>query len=244
MPAETVFYSGFIAALPIETKICGKFLKLSLFLEVVNNAVISSHSISRRQILVNLLTVTAGATLPFRTEAALFNNKSRQPATSQPPLSPVEALRLRCHEVARMGLHYRFGGDTPEEGGLDCSGSVQYVLKSLGLNNVPRTSYAQYNWLKSSGTLRTVGLFLPPDKAIRNLRPGDLVFWGKTYNSGHKVSHVMIYLGQNPQDGKRYVFGARSQKVKGVLGSEVDVFELRGTGHGKLIGYGQIPGLA
>ena len=26
----------------------------------------------------------------------------------------------------------------------------------------------------ASGTLRTVGLFLPPDKAIRNLRPGNL----------------------------------------------------------------------
>lgn len=204
-----------------------------------------SRSVGRRQALW-LLPVLLGATPPASLEAALFKGRNRQAAASPegaPPASPLDALRQRCHEVASMGLRYHFGGDTPDEGGLDCSGSVQYVLKSLGVRNVPRTSYAQFDWLKSSGTMRKVGLFNSPEKAIRTLRPGDLVFWGKTYNSGHKVSHVMIYLGQNPRDGKRYVFGARSKRVKGVMGSEVDVFELRGTGYGKLIGCGQIPGL-
>ncbi|MCB1232873.1 MAG: C40 family peptidase [Verrucomicrobiae bacterium] len=138
---------------------------------------------------------------------------------------------------------YKFGGDHPNEGGMDCSGTMQFLLKSIGYSDIPRTSYAQFDWLKDKGTLRKVGFFRSPERAIRDFRPGDLIFWGGTYNSGHKVSHVMVYLGQG-RNGTRYVFGARGTKVKGLNGNGVDIFEFKpeSTG-GRLVGYGPLPGL-
>ena len=126
---------------------------------------------------------------------------------------------------------------------MDCSGTMQFLLKSIGYHDIPRTSYDQFDWLKKQGTLRRVGFLRGPDKAVRNFRPGDLIFWGGTYNSGHRVSHVMIYLGQS-RSGTHYVFGARGKKVKGLNGNGVDIFEYRpeSTG-GKLLGYGPLPGM-
>jgi cell wall-associated NlpC family hydrolase len=155
----------------------------------------------------------------------------------------VQELRRRAEFLAGKGLTYKFGGDHPSEGGMDCSGTMQFLLKSMGYPDIPRTSYNQYNWLKEKGTLKNVGFFHSSDRAISKFRPGDLIFWGGTYNSGHKVSHVMIYMGKN-RSGKHYIFGARGKKVKGLNGSGVDIFEYnpRSTG-GRLIGYGRLPGL-
>lgn len=126
---------------------------------------------------------------------------------------------------------------------MDCSGTMQFLLKSIGYSDIPRTSYAQYDWLKEKGTLKKVGFFHKPSKAVRRFQPGDLIFWGGTYKSGHKVSHVMVYLGRS-QNGTHYVFGARGKKVKGLNGNGVDIFQFRpeSTG-GKLVGYGRPPGL-
>lgn len=155
----------------------------------------------------------------------------------------IEELRRRAEFLASRGLNYRFGGDHPSEGGMDCSGTMQFLLKSIGYDDIPRTSYDQFEWLKQQGTLRRVGFFRGPAKAVRNFRPGDLIFWGGTYNSGHRVSHVMIYMGQS-RSGTHYVFGARGKKVKGLNGNGVDIFEYRpeSTG-GKLLGYGPLPGM-
>ncbi|MGN0164227.1 MAG: NlpC/P60 family protein [Candidatus Ornithomonoglobus sp.] len=82
-----------------------------------------------------------------------------------------------CQEAAKyLGVPYLWGGTTPA--GFDCSGFVQYVFKSLGIE-ISRTTYTQVN----EGT--------PVSKD--ELQPGDLLFFG----SGLNVHHVGIYVGNN-----------------------------------------------
>ncbi len=76
----------------------------------------------------------------------------------------------------------------------------------------------------------------------RGIKPGDLIFWGGTYKSGHKVSHVMVYLGQG-DSGSHYMFGARGKKKKGLKGAGVDVFKLNAGYQKSLVGYGSLPGV-
>lgn len=76
-----------------------------------------------------------------------------------------------------LGTPYKYGGNSP--GGFDCSGFVQYVLKSCGYS-VPRTAAAQQQMGKPVGE--------------EDLQPGDLVFFA-CWGSG--VDHVGIYVGDN-----------------------------------------------
>lgn len=80
-----------------------------------------------------------------------------------------------------IGQPYRWGGESFEEGGFDCSGLVHYFYgKYLGVN-IGRTAQDQYN------NTRRIGQ--------NELRPGDLVFYTRTYAGAPTVSHVGIYMG-------------------------------------------------
>ncbi len=84
-----------------------------------------------------------------------------------------------------LGVPYVWGGTTPS--GFDCSGFIQYVYKSQGIN-LPRVSRAQ----ASSGSY----------VSIANAQPGDILYFGQS-----SVTHVGIYLGNNkmihaPRPGK------------------------------------------
>lgn len=149
------------------------------------------------------------------------------------------ALRQRAEQLARQGLPYVFGGSSPAQGGMDCSGTMMHLFSGLGVRNIPRTSYQQYEWLNAMRTIRHTKT-IPASAEAGGLKPGDLIFWGGTYNSGHKVSHVMLYLGQGP-DGRHYMFGAKGKKSRGMNGSGVDIFELRKGYHKGLVGYGHVP---
>jgi len=121
-----------------------------------------------------------------------------------------EALKIAKHYPA---LRYQYGGDDPESGGFDCSGSVYYLLRQVGLQPA-RSSAAQYAWVKKLGTLKT------PKKRPRNLSatffddltPGDLLFWKGTYqpkeNRPNPITHVQIYLGTLQATGKPLMVGA------------------------------------
>lgn len=75
-----------------------------------------------------------------------------------------------------LGVPYVWGGTTPS--GFDCSGLVQYVCRSLGID-VTRTTYTQIN----DGVAVTRS----------ELAPGDLVFFA----SNGDVHHVGIYIGND-----------------------------------------------
>ena len=90
-----------------------------------------------------------------------------------------------------VGVPYRYGGNSPETG-FDCSGLVSHVFERAWGVEVPRGTEAQ----------RGVGR---PVKRLRDLQPGDLVF----YNTRNRpYSHVGIYLGDGnfvhaPRPGQR-----------------------------------------
>lgn len=89
------------------------------------------------------------------------------------------ASQLAAQAIGMLGIHYKLGGVTPENG-LDCSGLVRYVFKEAWGKDLPRTS----------AEISQVGQRVEPS----DLRPGDLVFYN-TLKRG--FSHVGIYLGDN-----------------------------------------------
>ena len=98
---------------------------------------------------------------------------------SKAPQTGLDSVRdeIIIRAQSFLGLPYRWGGYTPEEG-FDCSGLTMAVYDLVGLH-LPRTSLAQFR----SGT--------PVDR--NNLEKGDLVFFlGQRRKS---ISHVGIYTG-------------------------------------------------
>lgn len=161
------------------------------------------------------------------------------PKKTGPTLSQ---LRDEAHALAGKKLSYVFGADDPDTGGLDCSSTIQFLLNRIGIKDVPRTSYDQYYWLKRKNLLDDAYGKSASSKLLKKLSPGDLIFWGGTWKSGHRVSHVMLYMGYDPAADKHYVFGARSKSTTGLTGAGVDIFELD-TERGRLVAHGKIPGL-
>ena len=175
----------------------------------------------------------------FRKKSFALTNVQRISLTPQSrPTISVNTIRARAENLSRMKMLYVFGGSTPADGGLDCSGSIQCLLAPIGYGDFPRTSYAQYDWMQKNSRIRR-------SKTIdaRQLNSGDLIFWGGTYKSGHKVSHVMLFMG-NGTDGRMYMFGARGKGKTGISGAGVDIWELRPGSHKNLIGFGTLPGLS
>ncbi len=89
------------------------------------------------------------------------------------------AAQLAIQAMSLVGINYRRGGSSPENG-LDCSGLVRYVFKETQGKDLPRTS-AEISKLGES-----------VDK--QDLQPGDLVFFNTLRRT---FSHVGIYLGEN-----------------------------------------------
>ncbi|WP_413783811.1 C40 family peptidase [Robbsia andropogonis] len=78
-----------------------------------------------------------------------------------------------------IGVHYRWGGDSPDSG-LDCSGFVRYVFQDAMGFTLPRRAEE----------MSRVG----EKVAVSDLKPGDLVFFNTMRRT---ISHVGIYIGNN-----------------------------------------------
>ncbi len=85
---------------------------------------------------------------------------------------------LVIHALALIGVNYKFGGNTPDDG-LDCSGLVSHVFRQVAGLVLPRNSQA----------MSKVGNKIDRTK----LQPGDLVFFD---TRKHPFSHVGIYIGE------------------------------------------------
>ena len=88
----------------------------------------------------------------------------------------------RLEQVAStyLGVPYRWGGNTRQ--GMDCSAWARAVFRETYGIELPRTTGQMYQLGRQVDSLAL-------------LRPGDLVFFGKTPKSG-KVDHVGVYLGR------------------------------------------------
>ena len=90
---------------------------------------------------------------------------------------PINNMLLQS--ISLIGIPYKWGGNTPQQG-MDCSGFIRYVFKkSLGIN-LPRTS----------AEMAKLGTHI----AISDMKPGDLIFFNT--RRGH-YTHIGMYIGNN-----------------------------------------------
>lgn len=128
--------------------------------------------------------LTAGNTLPLLDRSAdLAGDLSRllpsYHLAQNADLDAGAVQRILKSAVALLGTPYRWGGNNPDAG-LDCSGLVKYVFKSVGIE-LPRVSREQAQFDNAQ-------LIKDPSE----LKQGDLVFFG---DKG-RIHHVGIYVGE------------------------------------------------
>lgn len=96
---------------------------------------------------------------------------------SQKPFSLEEMI---SYSKDFIGVAYVFGGRSTILG-FDCSGFIQFLLERMNIF-IPRDTKDQIKW---EG-------FEPVD--MKNLKPGDLIFWGINEN---KICHVGLFIGND-----------------------------------------------
>jgi cell wall-associated NlpC family hydrolase len=171
----------------------------------------------------------------------------------QPPR--IQQLIRDAIDLTRRNLTYTFGSADPDKGGMDCSGTIYYLLRAHGFDDVARDSSGQYLWARKSGACFPVVSKNPESVEFKEMLPGDLMFWTGTYQTSRDVpiSHVMLYLGREKVGGKRIMFGASDgRSYNGVPRWGVSVFDFKmpkpdgeNVEQAKVdfVGYARIPGL-
>ncbi|HSI86566.1 MAG: C40 family peptidase [Candidatus Methylacidiphilales bacterium] len=170
----------------------------------------------------------------------------------------VQRLILEGLALTRLGLAYKYGSADPKNGGMDCSGTIYYLLNQAGLKEVPRDASEIYTWVWKKSAFQAVVSTNPKTFELDRLKPGDLLFWTGTYtiNRDPPVTHVMLYLGTHRQTGRRVMLGASEGRTYANIsrhGVSVFDFKLPGTApalpsvatdlKSRFIGYGPVPGL-
>ena len=185
-------------------------------------------------------------------------NASLEPAdlaefSAQPPR--VQQLLNSALALTKLNFTYAYGSADPATGGMDCSGTIYYLLREFGLTNVPRDSPGQYSWIRRDGGFRAVVSKSAESFEFGDLLPGDLLFWSGTYSVEREIpiTHVMLYLGTEKRSKKRVMFGASDgRSYDGIQRWGVSVFDFKmprtdpanpEKAKVDFIGYGRIPGL-
>ncbi len=141
----------------------------------------------------------AGAGLPALAADNTADMATIIAAETPAPTGYLERAReLTIHALALIGVNYKWGSDSPENG-LDCSGLVSHVFQEVAGIVLPRNSQ---------------GMSKVGEKINKTeLQPGDLVF----FNTRRRpFSHVGIYIGD-----ERFVHAPRR-------GREVEVSDMQG----------------
>ena len=169
----------------------------------------------------------------------------------------VQQLLNSALELTTRNLDYKYGSADPDNGGMDCSGFVYFVLKQNGVDGVPRDSSEQYVWLRRAGKFEPVVSQKEDSFEFDNLKPGDLLFWTGTYaiQRDPPITHAMIYLGREKKTGARVMVGAsdgRTYQSQQRFGVSVFDFKMPRADKGEVedgkvrprfVGYAHIPGL-
>ena len=171
----------------------------------------------------------------------------------------VKQLLARALDLTTKNLVYKYGSDDPKNGGMDCSGTIYYLLNDAGVKDAPRDASEMYKWVWTRTRFEAVTSPNPDTFELSPLKPGDLLFWTGTYQVDRDppVTHVMIYLGINRHTGRRVMMGAsEGRRFNGISRYGVSVFDFvmpgkhrspedvpEAAGTSRFIGYGAIPGL-
>ena len=143
---------------------------------------------------------------------------------------PIRKLLTAALDLTRQNLTYDFGSSDPKHGGMDCSGTIYYLLNQAGFTNVPRQANEQYDWVRSKSRFYAVLSKKQDNFELKEMRPGDLLFWTGTYRVDRDppVTHTMIYLGKRKSDGQRIMFGASDGRpYNGERRNGVSVFDFK-----------------
>src|SRR4029079_3215960 len=136
-------------------------------------------------------------------------------------------------DLTTQNLGYKYGSADPAQGGMDCSGFIYYVLRKIGLNDVPRDAREQYIWVRKAGKFQAVLGRSPDTFELDALKPGDLLFWAGTYHVDRDpaITHTMIYLGRDKATNERMIVGASDGRTyKGQSRFGVSVFDFKMAG--------------
>jgi cell wall-associated NlpC family hydrolase len=161
--------------------------------------------------------------------------------------------------LSKQGLTYKYGSDDPANGGMDCSGSVAYLLRQQGFKDVPRDSSGLYTWARKNGQFFAVVSKKAGGFEFDDLQPGDLMFWSGTYSIDRDppITHTMVFLGEHKRRKQPVMWGASDGRpYDGLARYGVGVFDFKmpklgGEGEGTtavgnhpvFLGYARIPGL-
>lgn len=159
----------------------------------------------------------------------------------------IQRIIAAALAMTEMDLYYAYGSNNPKHGGMDCSGTIQYLLRSQGFQDTPRQADLIFSWSKEQGVLVPANVHRTDAPELKGLRPGDLLFWSGTYNINRSVSHVMMYLGTERSTNRPVMFGASSGRTyHGESRHGVSVFDFklpRPEEKSRFEGYGPIPGM-
>lgn len=167
----------------------------------------------------------------------------------------IQKIIRRALELTERGLTYTYGSADPSKGGMDCSGTIYFLLREQGLGDVPRQANEQYIWVRKK---RFHAVLSRRDDTfeLAEMQPGDLMFWTGTYGVDRDppVTHTMLYLG-TLKSGKRVMFGASNGRTyNNAKQNGVSVFDFKVPSARQrteaapdnapdFSGYGPIPGL-
>lgn len=160
----------------------------------------------------------------------------------------VKQLINDALHLSEMNLTYLFGSASPKNKGMDCSGTINYLLTKKYLTNVPRQADELFLWVKNKGQIVMTKSNNFNSKEFSKLKPGDLLFWSGTYPTHRKsaITHVMLYLGKNKK-GEPIMFGStRGRTFQGKKMNGVSVFNFtlpKQNMSQRFVGYGCIPDL-
>lgn len=111
------------------------------------------------------------------------NNGSKKEPSLKPPRLEADApdswRSLYSEGCKWLGTPYKYGGN--DRNGVDCSGLMVAIYRDALNIKLPRTSRQQSEWCRRVD--------------IKNLQPGDLLFFDTSRDRNGKVSHVGLYLG-------------------------------------------------
>ena len=157
---------------------------LVLVLNILFNGVWSDKAVQARKEAAPSPAPTAASTSASTADPSPSPKATPKPTPTPPPTpSPEELLRQESQKIADYslkfwGAKYKYGGDSLEEGGFDCSGLVYHCYGMAG-----------YSLERVAAQQAKQGVEVPPEE----LWPGDVLCF-KT--SGNYVGHVGIYLGE------------------------------------------------
>jgi cell wall-associated NlpC family hydrolase len=176
----------------------------------------------RRRLVLALLTAGLAALAPAAAAQDRDDRSFTASAAATMKIAAATAFSgaqdLATTALDLIGIRYKWGGETPATG-LDCSGLVRYVFQQVTGVTLPRTAKDMSR--------------LGDEVAIRDLQPGDLVFFN---TRRFAFSHVGIYLGD-----KRFVHAPRRGREVEVATLDSGFWQKRFDGARRMVGV--LPGL-